>query len=268
MEKLNFKNKTVLITGASSGIGKEFATNLANEGANLILTARSKEELNKLARQLESLHPDIWVKTIPVDLSELNGVNKLISSINDQKLSVNYLINNAGFGKFCEFADESFETYNKMIMLNINALVELTYRLLPKMISRNSGGIINVASTGAFQPLPYQAVYGASKAFVLHFSEALSGEVLNSNIRILALCPGVTESNFMKNANADTTKMKFSTAESVVSSALNAFAKNKIYTVSGLGNYLQSLIPRVVSRMQTVKIVANMFKDSRLGKPS
>ncbi|MFT7009321.1 MAG: short-subunit dehydrogenase [Colwellia sp.] len=266
MKKLNFENTTILITGASSGIGKEFATQLASKGANLILTARTHSDLIKLAEELESEYTNIWIKTIPADLSELNGSRKLFEKINDLDLSVDYLINNAGFGKFCEFSGESFETYHKMLMLNINALVELTHLCLPTMINKNSGGVINVASIGSFQPLPYQTVYGASKAFVLSFSEALTGELLDTNIRVMALCPGTTESRFMENANADTSNMNLAPASKVVSSALTAYTKNRMYTVSGTINYLVSLIPRLVSRKRTVKIVANMFKNNVLGK--
>jgi short-subunit dehydrogenase len=266
MKKLNFENTTILITGASSGIGKEFAKQLANKGANLILTARTHSDLINLAEELESEHTNIWIKTIPADLSELNGSRKLFKKINDLDLSVDYLINNAGFGKFCEFSGGSFESYHKMLMLNINALVELTHLCLPTMINKNSGGVINVASIGSFQPLPYQTVYGASKAFVLSFSEALTGELLDTNIRVMALCPGTTESRFMENANADTSNMNLASASKVVSSALTAYAKNRIYTVSGTINYLVSLIPRLVSRKKTVQIVANMFKDNVLGK--
>jgi short-subunit dehydrogenase len=267
MEKLNFKGKNVLITGASSGIGKEFAIKLADKGANLILTARSKNELLRLAEQLKLKNPNICIHTVPKDLSDPDGATQLFLNISEMKVDVDYLINNAGFGKFCEFPDESFKTYNSMMMLNMHALVELTYLFLPRMIALNSGGIINVASIASFQPLPYQAVYGATKSFVLNFSEALSGELLNSNIRVLALCPGTTESRFMSNANANTSKMKLAPASKVVDDGLEAFSSNKIFKVSGTFNYLQSLIPRIVSRSRTVKIVANMFKDSIL-KPT
>ena len=127
MKKLNFENTTILITGASSGIGKEFAKQFASKGANLILTARTHSDLIHLAEYLVSEHKNILIKTITTDLSELNGSRKLFEKINDLGLSVDYLINNAGFGKFCEFSGESFETYHKMLMLNINALVELTH---------------------------------------------------------------------------------------------------------------------------------------------
>jgi short-subunit dehydrogenase len=263
MKKLDFKNKTILITGASSGIGKEFAKSLANKEANLILTARSEGDLIEVVKELGSINPDIWVKTITADLSLLNAAKTLFSSIVDMGISVDFLINNAGVGKFCEFSGESFATYQKMLMLNINALVELSHLCLPHMKNQNSGGIINVASIASFQPLPYQAVYGASKAFVLSFSEALSGELSSTNIRVMALCPGPTESRFMKNANAP--DMELASASSVVSSGLAAYAKNRIYTVPGIANYLTSLIPRIVSRKITVKIVVKMFKDRVLG---
>ena len=264
MKELTFNNKTVLITGASSGIGKEFAQQFANHNANLIITARTTSDLIELAKTLQSENTSIWVKTISVDLSDPNGAQLLFSKVDDMGLSVDFLINNAGFGRFCEFSGETFSTYNKMMMLNMNALVELTHLFLSRMKEQDSGGIINVASTGSFQPLPYQAVYGACKAFVLSFSEALTGELLDTNIRVMALCPGVTESNFMKRANADTSKMKFSSPEKVVNTALRAYGKNRVYVISGCVNYLTSLIPRFISRKRAMKIVANMFKNSVL----
>jgi short-subunit dehydrogenase len=266
MKPINFKNKVVLITGASSGIGKEFAKNLASQGANLIITARSNLDLIDLAKELESQHSGIWVKTIPLDLTQLKASETLFSSIVDMGLSVDYLINNAGFGKFCEFSEETFETYHNMLMLNINALVELTHLCLPNMKKNNSGGIINVASTASFQPLPYLAVYAASKAFVLSFSEALSGELLDTNIHIMALCPGPTESRFMTEANADTSSMKLASSKDVVNSALASYSKHHIYTVSGAINYLMSLIPRLVSRKLAIKITANISKNRILKK--
>jgi len=266
MKKLNFESTNILITGASSGIGKEFAKQLAAKGANLILTARTQSDLKKLADELTLKHKNIWVKTVSVDLSQQHGAQTLFSTVNDMGLTVDYLINNAGIGKFCEFSGENFETYHQMLTLNINALVELTHLYLPRMKKYNTGGIINVASIASFQPLPYQAVYGASKAFVLSFSEALTGELFDTNVRIMALCPGTTESRFMTNANADTSQMNLAPASEVVSGALVAYAKNRMFTISGTVNYLMAYIPRIVSRKRTVKIVANMFKNSILPK--
>ncbi len=259
-----FKGKTVLVTGASSGIGEEFAIQLADLGANLILVARSEDKLVNLSSQLKSKYSAIQVTVITSDLTKDGSVDALVLKVKSLGLSVDYLINNAGFGKFCQFEKVDFETYQNMITLNITSLTELSYAFIPEMKARNSGGIINVASTGSFQPLPYQAVYGASKAYVLSFSEALFGELLDTNVQVMALCPGMTESNFMKNANADTTKMKFATSTEVVNNALKAFKKKRIYTVSGSSNYVMSLLPRLFSRKRIVKAVAGMFKDSIL----
>jgi short-subunit dehydrogenase len=206
------------------------------------------------------------VKAIPLDLLQAGSATALYTKIKEMGLSVDYLINNAGFGRFCEFTAVDYELYQNMLTLNINALTELSYTFLPEMKANNDGGIINVASIAAFQPLPYQAVYGASKAYVLSFSEALSGELLDTNVTVMALCPGMTASNFMDNANADTSKMKLAPASKVVSGALKAFEKRRIYTVSGCANYLTSLLPRLMSRRQTVKVVVNMFRDSVLNK--
>lgn len=261
MTTMNFKGTTTLITGASSGIGREFARALATNGCNLIITARSLVDLTELAEELESAHPTIWVKVIPLDLSQSTGPQALHTAITDMALSVDYLINNAGFGKWASFTDESLETYHRMQFLNMNALVDLTYLFIPEMMKRNRGGIINVASTAAFQPLPYQAVYGATKSFVLNFTEALSGELLDTDLRVMALCPGVTESNFMTVANADTEGLSSSSASDVVSVALKAFAKNKTYVIPGTENYIKSLVGRFFTRKATIKIVADMFRE-------
>lgn len=261
MDFLNFKGSTVLITGASSGIGKEFARTLANQGANLIITARTESKLIALAQQLKTENDDIWVEVIVADLSKQGEAQTLYSSIINRELSVDYLINNAGAGKWNEFLGESIDTYNSMLTLNINSLVELSYYCLPNMVKKNNGGIINVASTASFQSMPYQAVYGASKSFVLNFSESLSGELLDTNVRIMALCPGATESNFMTNANADTSGMASASPSSVVNAALAAYAKNRIYKVSGTVNYFNTLLPRFFSRKRIVKIIVNMFKN-------
>lgn len=243
---MSFNKATVLITGASSGIGKAFAKNLANKGANLIITSRTENELIKLAEELESGNPGIWVKVIPVDLSQVDGAKKLFSNILDRGLCVDFLINNAGFGKSSEFTDESFETYHRMLLLNINALVELTYYLIPEMIKKNKGGIINVSSTAAFQPIPCQAVYGASKSFVLNFTEALSEELLDTKIRIMALCPDNTQTNLKKIANANTSGITPPSASEVVSIALDAYANNRLYSIPGYTDFLKSLMSRFI----------------------
>jgi uncharacterized protein len=251
---------TVLITGASSGIGRCFAREFAQRRANLIVTARSTAELNRLADELRRQH-SVSVDVIVADLAMPGAARQLVADIQSRRLSVDLLVNNAGFGKWAHFLDEDLETYDHMLSVNVDALSQLTYLLLPRMLEKRSGGVINVASTAAFQPVPYIAMYGATKAFVLNFTEALAAEYRNSGVRFMALCPGNTLTNFAKVANADTTGMSGATPEDVVASALRAFFKGDAYHVPGLGNYLTSLLPRLLPRRMTTAIVAAMFAN-------
>lgn len=255
-----FQGATVLITGASSGIGEAFAHNLAKRGANLILTARSQDKLAKIADELRGKYR-ISVHVFPVDLISPNAPQQLVERIKAGGLSVDVLINNAGFGKWAHFLAESLDTYDQMLSLNIDALVRLTYLCVPDMLARKVGGVINVASTAAFQPVPYIAVYSASKTFVLSFTEALAEEYRKSGVRFLALCPGFTSTNFMTTANANTAGIPFATPEDVAEAGLTAFVKGKSYLVHGRANYLTTLLPRVLSRAAITKIVADMFKN-------
>lgn len=255
-----FEGTTVLITGASSGIGEAFARNLAKRGANLILTARSADKLVRLADELREKHR-ISVHVFPVDLTMPDAPRQLFERIKAGGLSVDVLVNNAGFGKWAHFLGESIETYNQMLSLNINALVRLIYLCVADMLAHGKGGVINVASTAAFQPTPYIAIYAASKSFVLNFTEALAGEYRERGIHFLALCPGFTDTNFNLIANANTTGILFATPEEVAEAGLNAFVKGKSYHVHGSTNYLTSLLPRILTRATVIKIVAGMFKN-------
>ena len=259
MRKADFKGATVLITGASSGIGKAFACNLARRGANLILTARSVAKLEQIAEDLKKQY-STSIQVFPADLSYLDAPQQLFDEIHASGSSVDVLINNAGFGKWAHFLAEEISTYQRMLSVNINALVSLTYLCLPDMLSRGKGGVINVASTAAFQPVPYIAVYSASKSFVLNFTEALAGEYTENGLRFLALCPGNTATNFVAVANADTSGMSFASPEEVVKAALGAFLQKRSYHVPGIANYLTSLLPRILPRSTAIKIVANMFR--------
>lgn len=259
MNETDFAGSTVLITGASSGIGEAFARNLAGRGANLILTARSQDKLVRIAEELRKSYP-IAIQVFPADLGDAEAPQQLFERVRASGVSIDVLINNAGFGKWAHFLAEEFDTYQRMLSVNINALVRLTYLFLPNMLARGAGGVINVASTAAFQPVPYIAVYSASKSFVLSFTEALSGEYSGKGLRFLALCPGNTTTNFMAVANADASGMSFATPEDVVDAALNAFLRRRGYHVPGIANYLTSLLPRILSRSAAVRIVANMFR--------
>ncbi len=254
----SFKGTTALITGASSGIGEALAHRLAARGSNLILTARSKDKLNKLAKDLSDKH-GITVHVIPGDLSLAETPQHIYDQVKGKGLSVDLLINNAGFGKWGHFLAEENETYQEMIHLNVNSLVGLTHLFIPDMLKKGYGGVINVASTAAFQPVPYIATYSATKSFVLNFSEALWGEYKKQGLTVLALCPGYTSTNFFAEAHADTSGISFETPETVAEAGLNAFLKGKSFYVSGRGNYLNTFLSRLLPREIVVKMVAGMF---------
>ena len=196
-ELIGFEKKTALITGASSGIGESFAETLAARGTNVILVARSKGKLDRLAAKIRKARK-VAAEVIVADLTEEKAPDKVYSAVKKLGHHVDILINNAGFGSHGPFHTLSTIEDHKEIMLNVVALVRLTHLFLPRMVEGREGIVINVASTAAFQPTPFMAVYGASKAFVLSFSEALWAEYRSHGIRVLALCPGATETSFSK----------------------------------------------------------------------
>jgi short-subunit dehydrogenase len=256
----SFKGATVLVTGASSGIGEAFARNLANRGANLILTARSEDKLSQIAKELSEKHA-IRVHVFPGDLSQLDMPQRLWGEIQSASLSVDVLINNAGSGKCGPFLSYDYHSYQEMLNLNISALVSLTHLFLPSMLKKGDGGVINVASTAAFQPIPYLATYGATKAFVLGFSESLWGEYHKRGLTVLALCPGNTSTNFAEVANADVTRMtKAETPETVVEEGLRAFLKGRNYVIPGRAvNYLLANLSRLLPRRRVLGITSDIF---------
>lgn len=255
----SFKGSTALITGASSGIGAGFARVLAACGIDLVITARSEQSLQDLADELKALY-DIEIDVVVLDLAQTDAPQKLFDHLQQHNKSIDILINNAGFGKWAKFLHQPLDSYRDMLNLNIQALVDLTYLFLPAMLTQNKGIVINLASTAAFQPLPYIAVYGASKSFVLNFSEALAGEYAGQGIKFLALCPGNTATNFAQTANADTTGMVVSTVEDVVRAAIRALDQNKLYCVPGKSNYFTAQLSRILPRSAMIKMVSNMLK--------
>lgn len=252
------KNKTALITGASSGIGEAFAYELAKQGANLVLTARSADKLQILANKISKEY-NVKVSVFTGDLSQKDTPQKLYNQIKQAGLSVDLLVNNAGFGKWVNFLDESMEDYDEMIEVNINALVKLCHLVLPEMLQKGDCGIINVASTGALQPCPYVATYCASKSFVLDFSEALYGEYSKRGVTITALCPGNTTTGFQSVAKANTKGMAADTPETVARQGISALLKNKSFKIVGTANYLQSFLPRLLPRKTVINIVSKMM---------
>jgi short-subunit dehydrogenase len=259
----NYKGVTALVTGASSGIGKAFAEDLAERGAKLIITARSESGLQAVASDLRARFRS-EVVVIPLDLGQPGASARLMEAVHSQGLTVDLLVNNAGFGKWGAFLDIEPPSNAEMIQLNVTALVELTRICLPGMIARRKGGVINVASTAAFVPLPYAAVYSAAKTFVLYFSEALWGETRDSGVHVLALCPGGTASNFAAVASdlpgAGTGRPGLDTAEFVASEGLKAFLRRKTVVITGKGNQRLLWLPRLMSRKQIVVAMGERWK--------
>ena len=252
---------TTLITGASSGIGEAFARKLAKRGRNVLLVARSEDKLIALCNELGRLS-GIRAQYIVMDLTESDAAIRLIEETNKRDLQIEMLVNNAGFGSMGDFAKLDLATELEIIDLNIKSLVELTHRFLAPMRERRQGTIINVASTAAFQGVPFMATYAATKAFVLSFSEAIGEENRPHGIRVLALCPGVTDTNFFAASKIDRPPMRtVQTPEEVVSAALRGLARGKNVVISGWANWFVVEAERVVPRAVVTKVAAKALRS-------
>lgn len=244
--------KTVLITGASSGLGYEFVKLFSKDNYDLILVARNVKRLEEIKSQFSNVN----IMLFPKDLTKLNAVKELYSEIKAQNLNIDVLINNAGFGLLGEFDKLDIDKEINMINLNVSALTELTYYVLKEMKQRNEGKILNVASIAAFAPGPLMAVYHATKAYVLSFSEALAEDLKETGIAITILCPGPTSTNFGKVAASDNTKM-FNNAmspETVAKDGYNALMRNKRVIVTGALNKIAVFLTRFFPRSLTAKV--------------
>lgn len=264
----DYQGKTAVVTGASSGIGVEFAKRLAERGANLVLVARRKDRLQAVAKEIQAAHK-VVVEIVVADLSEIGAAEKLFKSLQRKKIQVDVLINNAGFGTMGEFKNSSLEKFTKEIQLNISTLVQLSRLVLPGMVERKHGVLVNVASTAAYQPIPYMAVYGATKAFVLSFTEALWGELAGTGVSALALSPGGTKTEFFEVASEGKRSDGFGsmqTVEQVVATALVALDKTNPppSVISGGMNAAMARSGRLVSRKAVIKIARSMFKPKDL----
>ncbi len=253
--------KATLITGASGGIGEAFARKLAAEKHNLVLVARSEDKLLDLCDELKKKH-QITANYVAIDLIDFEADAHLFEETEKHNLEVDWLINNAGFGSMGDFAKLELENELQMIRLNVESLVALTHRYLAKMRERKSGTIINVASTASFQPVPFMATYAATKAFVRSFSEAIAEENRPFNIKVTAVCPGPTDTNFFDVANAEAFRVKgMETPEAVVETALNAVKSGKAVVVSGWTNYLGAKIVNFVPNSLVTRAVGGVLRS-------
>jgi short-subunit dehydrogenase len=233
--------QTALITGASGGIGYEFAKLFARDHFNLVLVARSADKLAKFADELQQQHK-ISVKTIAIDLSSAPAPQILFEELQKQNIAIDVLVNNAGYGSFGEFASMPMEDALGQINLNITALTGLTRLFVAPMVQRHSGKIMNVASTAGFQPGPLMAVYYATKAYVISFSEALANELKRSGVTVTCFCPGATETDFATRAGNDKTRLfqKFGPMDvkTVAADGYRGLMKGKTLVISGMKNWL------------------------------
>lgn len=254
--------KVTLITGASSGIGEAFARQLAADGHDLVLVARREKLLHELCDELMLEHK-ITAHYVVLDLSAEGSDRKLFGETERHGMEVEWLINNAGFGSTGDFAELNIDRELQMVDLNIRAAVALTHHYLPLMRSRGRGTIINVSSAAGFQPIPFMATYAASKAFVTSFSEAIAEENRPFGIRVLAICPGPTKTNFFAASGIDQPiQVKGrQTAEEVVETALRALRGGKTLAVSGIVNYVASIFGVHVPHKVTTRVLAKALRS-------
>lgn len=248
---------TALITGASNGIGLELAKIHASKGGNLVLVARNKSKLDELKTELESEYK-VSVYTIGKDLSAINSAQEVYDETTKQNIQIDYLINNAGFGDFGMFLETDWNKEMQMINLNITTLTQFTKLYLQDMAKRRSGKIMNVASTAAFQSGPTMAVYYATKAYVLSFSEAINNEVSDKGVTVTTLCPGATESGFQAAAAMEESNLvkgkKLPTSKEVAEYGYAAMMKGKTVAIHGLINWIMANSVRFIPRAIVVKI--------------
>ena len=253
--------KSTLITGASSGIGEAFARRLASEGHNLVLVARSEKILHELCDELMLKH-QITAHYVATDLTAYGAHEELFKETERFGFEIDWLINNAGFGAMGDFAGLEITRAMDMISLNVSALVSLTHLYLPGMRKRASGKIINVSSAAGFQPIPFMAVYAATKSFVTSFSEAIAEENRPYGIQVLALCPGSTKTNFFKASEIERPMQVKGqqTADQVVDTALKAIRSGKTKAVSGLTNFIGALIGKHAPNALTTRAIGRALR--------
>ena len=247
------KNKTALITGASSGIGKELAHLHAETGGDLVIVARSANKLNALKEELEKKH-SVEVYVIAKDLGNSTAAKEIYDEVKSNGIEVNYLINNAGFGGVGKFHERNIQDDLNMINLNISALTALSHYFLQDFVAWNEGKILNVSSTASLLPGPLQAVYYATKAYVTSFSNALAEELYDTNITVTNLMPGATETEFGKVSGMDKTDLfkNAVSARSVAADGYNAMLKGKLDVISGLKisqKVMMSMLPFTPKKM-------------------
>lgn len=256
-------NKTVLITGASRGIGREMALLFAEKSCNLVLVARNGDELAALKEELQQKHA-VTISVIVKDLSLPQAAEELFNEVRRSGREVDYLVNNAGFGDYGSFSDTAWECYEKMIALNITTLTHLTHLYATAWRPRRRGRILNISSTAAFQPGPMMAVYFATKAYVLSLSEALGYELRRDHITVTTLCPGPTDTHFGEVSKMSASQLvkhvKIADAREVAELGLNAMMRGRTTVIHGSMNKVAPWAVRLLPRRWVTRLSARVMK--------
>jgi uncharacterized protein len=253
-----------VITGASSGLGAIFAEQLAIRGLSLVLTGRDRPRLTAVQERVCRIAPDVGIELVVCDLGTGSGVDDLLAHVGGREIDV--LINNAGFGTYGPLSEADAGREHDLVAVNVDALVRLTRAVLPAMVSRGTGGILNVASTIAFQPAPYQASYGASKAFVLSFSQALWAETRGSGVTVTALCPGPTATGFVDALGSDVSHTAIyrhlAAPEPVVAAGLRGLDRGRAVVIPGLRNKVTAYAGRFTPGSANALIAARLLRPA------
>lgn len=251
-------NNSALITGATGGIGLELAKIHASKGDNLVLVARNKAKLEEIKLEFEALY-HVKVMVIAKDLSKVNAAQEVYNQTTTEQIKIDFLINNAGFGDFGMFVETDWFKESEMIALNIVALTQLTKLYAQDMISNEFGRIMNVASIAAFLPGPKMAIYYATKAYVLSFSEAIANEMADQGVTVTTLCPGPTDTGFVKAAALEDSNLfksqKVASSKSVAEFGYKAMMKGKVVAIPGFSNWIMTKIILFAPRALVVKVV-------------
>jgi uncharacterized protein len=259
---IHYQDRWAVVTGASSGLGRGLAAGLADRGMSVVLTGRNGARLDAVAQQIRRAAPRVKIETVATDLSGPSGLAALIDHVGDRPIEV--LVNNAGFGSYGPFAEADLDREAGEVAVDVSAVVALARAFLPGMLARGSGGILNVASAIAFQPAPYQAVYGASKAFVLSFSQALWAEARAAGVAVTALCPGPTRTGFVDALGAEVGHTaiyrRLADPEPVIEAGLRALHNGRAVVIPGVRNNIVAMSSRFMPREWITRVSARLLR--------